>query len=85
MSDVTAPCRQVSMIVAGLLAKRGIALPGETSADLRRSGLTSLDMVNVMLAIEEAFDLEIPASEMTPGNFTSIAAIQSLVEKLAGA
>ena len=34
-------------------------------------------MVNLMLAIEAEFDIEIPQSAMTPDNFDTIAAIES--------
>ena len=36
-------------------------------------------MVNLMLAIEAEFDIEIPQSAMTPDNFDTIAAIDALV------
>jgi len=75
---------QIGHIVGALLAKRRLDAPAEPSADLRRSGLTSLDMVNLMLAVEDAFDIELPEAEMTPENFRSLAAIESLVRRLAG-
>ena len=40
-------------------------------------------MVNLMLAVEAEFDLEIPQEEMTPENFRSIETIERLVEALA--
>src|SRR6476620_2487920 len=46
------------------------------------SGLSSLDMVNLMLAVEAEFDLKIPDREMTPSNFRSIAHIVRLVHDL---
>jgi acyl carrier protein len=36
-------------------------------------------MVNLMLAVELEFDIAIPQSDITPENFHSVAAIQSLV------
>ncbi|HEY5071338.1 MAG TPA: phosphopantetheine-binding protein [Caulobacteraceae bacterium] len=74
---------QISHLVGGLLAKRKVTISPEASADLRKSGLTSLDMVNLMLAIEAEFDIEIPQSEMTPVNFRSISAIEAVVRRLA--
>ena len=62
-----------------MLLKRGItAIPGADD-NLREAGLTSLDMVNLMLAIEAEFDIEIPQSAMTPDNFDTIAAMDALV------
>jgi acyl carrier protein len=36
-------------------------------------------MVNLMLAVELDFDIAIPQSDITPENFHSVAAIQSMV------
>jgi acyl carrier protein len=44
-------------------------------------GVTSLKMVNLMLAIEFEFDILIPQAEITPENFHSLATIKSLVER----
>jgi len=50
--------------------------------DLTEAGLTSLDMVNLMLAVEAEFDLKIPDRDMTPANFRTIARIDALVGAL---
>jgi acyl carrier protein len=70
---------QILNIVQGLLARRATAASIETSEDLREAGLTSLDMVNLMLAVEDEFNIEIPQRAMTPENFRSVSAIESLV------
>ena len=73
---------RVADIVLDLLARRSVdkqVLPGH---DLRESGLTSLDMVNLMLAVEAEFDLRIPEAQMTPQNFRTIATIDALVGAL---
>ncbi len=54
-------------------------------ANLRDAGLTSLDMVNLILAVEGEFDIEIPQSAMTPENFDTISAIETLVSVTAKA
>jgi acyl carrier protein len=74
---------QIAAIVATLVAKR--AGPTHIAADqnLTDAGLTSLDMVGLMLAIEDAFDIEIPQRRMTPANFRTIAAIEALVSTVA--
>jgi acyl carrier protein len=53
----------------------------DISPDVRLAdvGLTSMDMVNLMLGVEAAFDLTIPQSDITPENFQSIEAIERLV------
>ena len=70
---------RITAIASRMLLKRGVTtIPG--SDDNRRdAGLTSLDMVNLMLAIEAEFDIEIPQSAMTPDNFDTIRAIEALV------
>jgi acyl carrier protein len=45
-------------------------------------GLTSIDMVNLMLAIEAEFNIMLPASEITAENFRSISTIEGLIVKL---
>ncbi len=71
---------KVAEIVSGVLAKRTGAAP--TAGDVRITALTSLDMVNLMLAIEAEFDIEIPAALMRPENFRSLQAIDALVAQV---
>ena len=56
-----------------MLVKRGVTTIPGADDNLRDAGLTSLDMVNLMLAIEAEFDIEIPQSAMTPDNFDTVA------------
>lgn len=46
-------------------------------ADLFQTGMTSHASVNVMLALEETFDLEFPDSMLTRQMFESVASIRS--------
>ena len=73
------PGDRVVGVVQRLLAERSIGRPVSSDDDLREVGLTSLDMVNVMLSVEAEFDLEIPEIEITPANFRSISTISRLV------
>jgi acyl carrier protein len=64
-------------------------LPGDVDtladdADLFAAGMTSHASVNLMLALEDAFDLEFPDRMLTRSVFESIAAIDSAVEELSG-
>ena len=45
-------------------------------------GISSIQMVQLMLAVEAAFDLTIPAIEITPENFNSIGSIAALILRL---
>jgi acyl carrier protein len=60
--------------------RRQISVDG----DLLEIGMTSVDMVNLMLAVEAEFDVMIPSGDITPENFRSIAAIDALVSRLDG-
>jgi acyl carrier protein len=73
---------RVTALVLQLLAKRSIDRPVGADEALSECGLTSLDTVNLMLAVEAEFDIKIPDREMTPSNFRSIARIGELVEAL---
>jgi acyl carrier protein len=70
---------RIARIVQRMLEKRGAATAIGSARSLRDAGLTSLDMVNLMLAIEGEFDIFIPQDQMTPENFQSIDAIETLV------
>jgi acyl carrier protein len=75
---------RVVVLVQERLARRAITKPVAADDDLRESGISSLDMVNLMLAVEAEFGLTIPEADMTPANFRSIAAIEALVASLIG-
>ena len=51
--------------------------------DLQELGLTSMQMVNLMLTIEAEFDLTIPRSKLVPSNFRTIDSIEKLLRDLA--
>jgi acyl carrier protein len=42
-------------------------------------GLTSMDMVNLMLGVEAEFDFTIPQDDITPENFQSIKTLVRMV------
>ena len=79
------PSERITAIAVKMLLKRGVNTVPGAKDNLREAGLTSLDMVNIMLAVEAEFDIEIPQSAMTPDNFDTIAAMVSLVSVTAKA
>jgi len=79
------PRERITAIAVKMLVKRGVTTIPAASDNLRDAGLTSLDMVNLMLAIEAEFDIEIPQSAMTPDNFDTVGAIENLVSVTAKA
>ena len=80
----SSPAGRIAALVQQLLAKRSIQTQVGRDDDLTHSGLTSLDMVNLMLAVESEFDVKIPDKDMTPANFRTVARIEALVEKANG-
>jgi acyl carrier protein len=50
--------------------------------DLYENGLSSHASVNVMLALEDAFDIEFPDSLLRKGTFESVATIRGALETL---
>lgn len=50
--------------------------------DLHAAGLTSFASVELMMALEEAFDVEYPNQMMNRRHFSSVAAIENAVMKI---
>jgi acyl carrier protein len=72
----------VTDVVRRILDARAIAQPVLPHEDLREAGLTSLDMVSLVLSVESEFAIKVPEREITPTNFRSIATIETLVARL---
>jgi acyl carrier protein len=72
----------VADVVRRILAARSIARPVLPHDDLREAGLTSLDMVSLVLSVESELAIKIPEREITPTNFRSIATIETLAARL---
>ena len=70
---------QLLGLVKQMLAKDAITRPLALDDPLTEVGLSSIDMVNLMLAVEAEFDIMIPASEITPANLRSISTIEALI------
>ncbi len=69
-------------LVERILANNANARPISLSMRLADLGVTSIQMVTLMLTVEAEFDLTIPQSEITPENFQSVASIAALIQKL---
>lgn len=85
IAERTVVRNKVAALVGDILKRNGIDRPVDADADLVSQGVTSVDMVQLMLAIEAAFDVTIPQSGITPENFRSVETITALVNKLAPA
>ncbi len=73
---------RVKGLVTEILRRNAIARPVGTADELVAVGLTSIDMVHLMLAVEVEFDLVIPRKDITPENFRSVASIERMIAKL---
>jgi acyl carrier protein len=56
----------------------------DDDTDLFAAGMTSHASVNLMLALEDAFDVEFPDRMLTRGVFDSVSAIEAAIEELSG-
>ena len=45
--------------------------------------LDSFDILAVVAAIDDEFDVEVPAKEIIPANFNSVAALTAMIQRLA--
>lgn len=66
-------------LIGTILEQNSIAVQIDPESRLVDVGLTSMDMVNLMLGVEAEFDFTIPQSEITPENFQSIRALELMV------
>jgi acyl carrier protein len=71
--------KRIVALVKAILEQN--ALPADITAETKLvdAGLTSMDMVNLMLSVEAEFDFTIPQGEITPENFLSVATLQRMV------
>ena len=70
-------------LVAQILGKPDAARSLSAEARLSELGMSSIKMVNLMLAVETEFDLTIPQGDITPENFRSVATVEALIARLA--
>ncbi len=73
---------RIADIVATVAAQHGLAGPFAPTDFLVDRGLSSMAMVDLMLAVEADFDVTIPQRELTPANFQSIEALARLLDRL---
>ena len=60
---------RILALVETILRENSIAVQVDPESRLVDVGLTSMDMVNLMLGVEAEFDFTIPQSEITLENF----------------
>jgi acyl carrier protein len=70
---------RILALVETILKQNSIAAQVDPDSPLVDVGLTSMDMVNLMLGVEAEFDFTIPQPEITPENFQSIKTLESMI------
>ena len=69
-------------LVGRILGKPDAAASFPAEGRLSELGMSSIKMVNLMLAVETEFDLTIPQADITPDNFRSVATVEALLARL---
>jgi acyl carrier protein len=83
MLDRTAsPTDRITALINRMMSERSLRFPAFPGDDLRSLGLSSLDMVTLVLTVESEFNISIPDGDITPARFRSIATIAALVTAL---
>jgi acyl carrier protein len=70
---------RIVALVKSILEQNAITAEIAPDTKLVDAGLTSMDMVNLMLGVEAEFDFTIPQAEITPENFQSIQTLERMI------
>jgi acyl carrier protein len=70
---------RILALVKNILEQNSIFARVDPESQLVDLGLTSMDMVNLMLAVEAEFDFTIPQAEITPENFQSVKMLERMI------
>jgi acyl carrier protein len=70
---------RILALVKAILEQNAIAAEVQPDSRLVDVGLTSMDMVNLMLSVEAEFDFTIPQDQITPENFQSVKTLEAMI------
>jgi acyl carrier protein len=70
---------RIFALVEQILEQNSIAVEVYPESRLVDVGMTSMDMVNLMLRVEAEFNMTIPQSEITPENFQSVKTLELMI------
>jgi acyl carrier protein len=70
---------RILALVKAILEQNAIAAEVKPESRLVDIGLTSMDMVNLMLSVEAEFDFTIPQDQITPENFQSVKTLERMI------
>ncbi len=85
MLDRSSPRERLAAIVRTIVEGQPFGRPDRLDGDLREAGLTSLDLVKVVLAVEVEFGVMLDPDDMHPENFQSLDAMETLVARVQAA
>jgi acyl carrier protein len=71
-------CRVLS-VIRSILEQNAIAADVHPESHLVDIGLSSMDMVALMLRVEAEFDITLPQLEITPENFKSVRTLETVI------
>jgi acyl carrier protein len=70
---------RILTLVKAILEQNAIAAEVKPESRLVDVGLTSMDIVNLMLLVEAEFDFTIPQDQITPENFQSVKTLEGMI------
>jgi len=70
---------RILALVQAILEQNAISVEVRPESRLVDVGLTSMDMVNLMLSVEAEFDFTIPQDQITPENFQSVKTLEAMI------
>ena len=70
---------RILVLVRAILEQNAIAAEVKPQSRLVDIGLTSMDLVNLMLSVEAEFDFTIPQAQITPENFQSVETLEAMI------
>lgn len=70
---------RILSLVKTILEQNAIVAELHPESRLVDVGLTSMDMVNLMLSVEAEFDFTIPQDQITPENFQSVKTLELMI------
>lgn len=70
---------RVTALVKAILDQNSVSAGFDADSRLVDVGLTSMDMVSLMLAVETEFDFTVPQDQITPDNFQSVATLERMI------
>ena len=73
---------RVLSVVRSILEQNAITADFHPESRLVDIGLSSMDMVQLMLKVEAEFDLTLPQPEITPENFQSVKTLEVMMKRL---